>query len=168
MSIDDRKCALCGEYVPNRIESENVGKQRKASTFRRQTRALTAMLHQPTLRLAAGEAGVNEDTLYRWLRNDEAFKAEYLQLRQEVVRNAVFQLQKATNNAVNCLTSVMNDPEAPSSARVRAAAEVLAQSMKALEIEAMEERLSRLELLVAERVTSNGHNHRRGPNGYAY
>jgi ribosomal protein S7 len=57
----------------------------------------------------------------------------------------VFQLQKATNNAVNSLISVMNDPEAPASARVRAATAVLEQALRALETEGLEERIAVLE-----------------------
>jgi hypothetical protein len=140
--------------------------QQKHSLTPTQERVLAALLHQPTIALAASEAKVNDRTIYRWLSKDEAFKAEYLRLRREIVNNAVFQLQKATNNAVNCLMSVMNDPEAPASARVRAAAEVLAQAMKALEIESFEERLERLEQFFAQQnAMTNGH-YRHGVRSY--
>jgi hypothetical protein len=83
--------------------------------------------------------------------------SEYLRLRKEIVNNAVFQLQKATNNAVNCLTSVMNDPEAPASARVRAAQAVLEQAFRALELEMLEERVLALEQAYAQQsIAANG------------
>jgi hypothetical protein len=133
-------------------------KQGKSSISKKQEAALAALLVQPTIALAAAQAKIGQRTLCRWMVEDEAFKAEYLKLRQEIVRNAVFQLQKATSNAVNCLTSVMNDPEAPASARVRAAQAVLEQALKALEIEAVEERLSALEQTFAQQsIRTNGH-----------
>jgi hypothetical protein len=141
--------------------------QDKSSLSKRQQAALAGLLCQPTIALAAGQAGVGEASIYRWMSEDERFKSEYLKLRQEVVRNAVFQLQKSTNNAVNCLTSVMNDPESPASARVRAAVAVLEQAMKALEIESLEERIARLERLYEQQsVVTNGHRIRRGPYSY--
>jgi hypothetical protein len=143
--------------------SEN---QEKPSLSHTQNRALAALVRQPTIPLAAAEAGVTDRTIYRWLAKDEAFKAEYLQLRREVVNNAVFQLQKATNNAVNCLLSVINDPEASSGARVRAATTVLEFSLRVLEAEDLDERIARLEQASAEQaVRANGHN-RRGVYSY--
>jgi hypothetical protein len=140
----------------------DVRKSRKNLTTHTQNKALAALVQQPTIHLAAAEAGITPRTLYRWIATDEAFKAEHLKLRREVVNNAVFQLQKATNNTVNCLTSVMNDPEAAASARVRAAEVVLTQAFRALEIEALEERLERLEAAVAQQAThAKGYNPRR-------
>jgi hypothetical protein len=138
-----------------------AGNQGKSSLSKKQEAALAALLVQPTIVLAAAQAKVGQRTLCRWMAEDEAFKAEYLKLRQEIVRNAVFQLQKATNNAVSCLTSVMNDPEAPASARVRAAQAVLEQAFRALEIETVAERIERLEAAFAQQnARTNGHTRR--------
>jgi hypothetical protein len=122
-----------------------AGNQQKSRLTRSQEAALLGLLTQPTIGLAAAQAKVGERTITRWLAEDEAFKSEYLRIRQEIVNNAVFQLQKATNNAVNSLISVMNDPEAPASARVRAATAVLEQALRALETEGLEERIAVLE-----------------------
>jgi hypothetical protein len=111
----------------------------------KQAKALAALISQPTLGLAATHAGVTERTLYRWLAEDAAFKAEYLRLRREIVASATFALQKASNNAVNALVSVMNDPEAPASSRVQAAKVVLEMSLKALEVDDLEARIAALE-----------------------
>jgi hypothetical protein len=120
-------------------------------------KALIALARQPTLGLAAAEVGISERTLYRWLHQDAAFQTEYLRIRREVVSNAIFQLQKACNNAVNCLQSVVNDPEAPASARTTAARTILEMSMNALQIEELELRLSQLEQQIAL-TKFNGHN----------
>jgi hypothetical protein len=112
---------------------------------RNQAKALESLLASPTLGLAASKAGISERTLSRWLNEDDAFKAEYLKLVREVVNNAVFQLQKGATSAVNCLISIMSDPEAPASARVAACREVLTQTFKALELATLEDRVKALE-----------------------
>ena len=124
------------------------------SLTRNQDRALSALMSLPTLALVAAQVGITERTLHRWINEDSAFKAEYLKLRREIVGNAVLQLQKASNNAVNTLISVMNDAENPASARVAAAKTVLEMSLKALEIDDLEQRISALEQLWENR---NGH-----------
>jgi hypothetical protein len=73
----------------------------------------------------------------------------------EIVNNAVFQLSKATNNAVNYLTGIMNDADAPASARVAAAREVLTQALKAIEIDELEQRLVALEQ-AQQQINGNG------------
>src|SRR5918996_210307 len=115
------------------------------SLTRKQDLALEALIGSPTLGLAAAKAGVTERTIYRWITTDDSFKSEYLKLRREVLSNAVFQLQKASNNAVNTLVSVMNDPESPASARVAAAVKVLELSFKSIESDDLEIRISALE-----------------------
>ena len=124
------------------------------SLTRNQDRALSALLSQPTLALVAAQVGITERTLYRWINEDSAFKAEYLKLRREIVGSAVLQLQKASNNAVNCLISTMNDLDNPASARVAAAKTVLELSFKGLEMDDLEARISALEQRWENR---NGH-----------
>ena len=119
----------------------------KTDLTRGQVKALAALVSQPTLTLAAKQARVSERTMYRWLSDNEPFRTEYRRLQREVVSNATYQLMKASNNAVNALTSVMSDPEAPASSRVQAAKTVL-------ETEDLEERLSNLEERPARPVSS--------------
>jgi hypothetical protein len=137
------------------------GNQQKSPLTRNQEAALVAILAQPTLALAAAQAKVSLATLYRWMYRDEAFRAEYLRLRKEIVGNAALQLQKANTNAVNALVSVLNYPEAPASARVAAARTVLEMSLKALEAESIEERIAALEAAYAQQnAMTNGHTRR--------
>jgi hypothetical protein len=128
----------------------------------KQELALAALVAQPTLGLAAAQVKMSERTLYRWLHDDPDFKAEYLKLRREIVNNAVFQLQKSCNNAVNCLQSVINDPDAPASARVSAACRILEMSLDAIKVEAIEERLESLEARIEE---LNEYRGKAGQNG---
>jgi hypothetical protein len=118
---------------------------------RNQERALSALVSQPTLSLAAAQVGVTERTLYRWLTESPAFQAEYRALRREIVNNATYQLAKASNNAVNTLISVMNDGEAPPAARVSAAKLVLEMAFRGIEVDDLEVRVAALEEQIAQR-----------------
>jgi ribosomal protein S3 len=130
----------------NKIESLSAKKEK----------ALAALIAQPTLPLAAAQAGVGHRTLCRWLAEDEAFQNEYLKLHQEIVNNVTLQLQKSMNNAVNCLLSVINDPEESSTVRVAAAKEILALGYREFEVEILEQKLKALEG-AHENVGFNGH-----------
>jgi uncharacterized small protein (DUF1192 family) len=124
--------------------------QQNLSLSRSQERALAALISQPTITLAAAEAKVGQRTLYRWLAEDQAFKSEYLRVRRRIVNNAVFQIQKATDNAVNVTIGLMNDPETPATARLAAARTVLEMSLNALQVEELEERIRVLEARLEE------------------
>jgi hypothetical protein len=50
-----------------------VQNQEKPSLSRKQEKALTALLSQPTVAIAAAEVKVGQRTLYRWLAEDDAF-----------------------------------------------------------------------------------------------
>jgi hypothetical protein len=120
----------------------------------KQQKALAALVAQPTLPLAAAQAGVGHRTLCRWLAEDEAFKAEFRRIKQEIVGNAVYQLQKATNNAANALISLMNDLETPASVRLAAAKAILEMAIEAVKVEDLAARLEVLEQ--AQHLNGNG------------
>lgn len=110
----------------------------------RQERAIAALIASPTIREAADSLGLNEVTLYRWMREAE-FQAAYRQARREVVAQAVARLQEACSTAVSTLIDVMGDGEASSSSRVTAARSVLELAFRAVEIEDLEARVTALE-----------------------
>jgi hypothetical protein len=144
-----------------------AGNQQKSRLTRSQEAALLGLLVQPTIGLAAAQAKVGERTITRWLAENEAFKSEYLRIRQEIVNKAVFQVQKATNNAVTATIALLNDPEAPASVRLNAARTILGFSFRALEVEDQERRIAELERLYQQQTfPTNGHRARRGPYSY--
>jgi AcrR family transcriptional regulator len=65
-------------------------------------KALAALLNTSSVRDAATESGLSEETLYRYLR-DEDFRSEYQQAQRQVVESAVSGLQQAANEAVETL-----------------------------------------------------------------
>jgi len=113
---------------------------------RQQDKAIPALLTCPSITAAAQQCGVAEVTLHRWLK-DTAFQAAYRDTRRVVVQHAIAQVQRATGEAVETLRSVMQDPEAPASARVSAAKAILETAVKGIEIDDLEARMAVLEAL---------------------
>jgi hypothetical protein len=106
--------------------------------------AITALLSQRNHEEAAREAGVSKRTLNRWLKMSE-FQSAYLEARRAVMFQANARLQQASSAAVSTLARIMVDPNAPASARVRAADCILARGNQGLENEDMNVRIAALE-----------------------
>jgi hypothetical protein len=116
----------------------------------KQERALVALLDCGETKQAALTAGVGEVTLWRWLQRAD-FQARYRAARRQVVEGAIAQLQRDCTIAVRVLRDVAEDKSAPASARVSAARTILKQSINAVELIDMQERIERLEELQDER-----------------
>ncbi len=65
-------------------------------------KALAALLTSSSVKDAALASGLSEETIYRYLR-DEDFKSEYETARRQIVESAVTGLQNAANEAVETL-----------------------------------------------------------------
>lgn len=117
---------------------------------RKQELTIAALLTAPSVGAAAQQAGIAEPTLYRWLK-DAAFQTAYRDARRQVVQHAIVQVQRATGEAVETLRAVMQDPEAPASAKVSAAKAILETAVKAVELEDLEARIAMLEAQSQER-----------------
>jgi phage terminase small subunit len=96
---------------------------------RKQEQVITALVTCPSITEAAAQCGLAEVTLRRWLKQGP-FQAAYREARRAVVQQAITQVQQATGEAVETLRSVMQDSEAPASARVSAAKAVLETAIK--------------------------------------
>lgn len=112
-----------------------------------QFKTIIALLEQPTMEKAAKAAGVNKTTLYRWLREDAAFKEAYREARREAFSVAVARLQAAASQAVTTLVEIAEDTKQQGASRVGAAKAILDYAMKAVEAD---EILARVEALEAE------------------
>ena len=112
---------------------------------RRAAQAIAALLTAQSIGEAARLSGVAERTLHRWLAADTHFQARYREARRAVVQQAVSQIQRATAKAVATLVAVMDDADAPASARVSAAKVVLEQALRGIELEDIEARVAALE-----------------------
>ncbi len=115
----------------------------------KQERALVALLDCGVIKEAAKTVGVNEATLWRWLQSPE-FQSRYRAARRQLVETAIAQLQSDCTVAVRVLREVAEDKEAPSSSRVAAAKTIIEQSVSAIQLTDLQERLEEVERLLQE------------------
>ncbi|WP_235043546.1 hypothetical protein [Oenococcus oeni] len=115
-------------------------------------RFLTTLVNSATISEAIRTTGVAEATAYRWLR-DEDFKAELRQARREALTAATTKLTAATGTAVDVLTAIMSDTEAPDSTRVQAARTLLSVAYDAVQADDLAERIEKLEQMNKDQQT---------------
>ena len=116
----------------------------------KQAKAVISLLNSRTISEAASQTGVNESTMWRWMR-EEAFQEALQEAKHRLLAQAVIQLQQATGEAVETLRTIITDKDAPASSRVSAAKVVLETAVKVGKIEEIETRLNALE---ANRIRS--------------
>lgn len=115
----------------------------------KQEAALVALLACPTVREAAKKAKVGETTFWRWMQLP-AFQSRYRAARRNLVESAIAQLQRDATVAVRVLREVAEDAEAPAAARVTAARTILEQSISAVELTDLMERVEQLETALVD------------------
>jgi hypothetical protein len=115
----------------------------------KQEGAILALLSSRNVEEAARTASVSPRALYRWMK-EPAFDAAYRAARRAAFGQSVARLQQASAAAVSTLLKVMVDPATPASTKVRAADSVLAHTIKAIEADDFEARISELERAAEE------------------
>jgi hypothetical protein len=118
------------------------------SKLNRREQAIAALLAEPTVERAAARAGISAATLKRWLAQPD-FAGAFRQARRELVENAITRLQQTTLTAVATLHDCMQDDK-PAQARVRAAAIVVEQSLRASELVDLQQQVDELKAAVKE------------------
>ena len=111
---------------------------------RRQEQAIAALMSCPTVGAAAASVGVAERTLRSWLKLP-GFQKAYIDARQAALQQAMASIHRASSSAVGTLEAVMEDANAPASARVSAAKTVLEMGLRSLDYESLEARIRTLE-----------------------
>jgi len=106
--------------------------------------ALTALLGTRSVRAAARKCKLSEPTLFRFLQ-EPTFKAQYRAARREIVETATAKLQAECASAVMVLGQIARDKKAAHASRVAAARIIIEQSIKAVELVDLTERMDRLE-----------------------
>jgi hypothetical protein len=109
---------------------------------------IVAILEHPTQEKAAAALGISTVTLWRAIQKPE-FAEAYRKARREAFSQSIARLQQASNAAVGTLLRVMTDREAPAASRVRAADVVLQTSMRGMQIEEIEARVSEFDARLA-------------------
>ncbi len=115
----------------------------------KQERALVALLDCGEIKKAAEIAEVGEVTLWRWLQAPD-FQTRYRAARRQLVETAIAQLQSDCTTAARVLREVAEDRQAPASSRVAAARAIIEQSVSAVQLTDLQERLEEVERLLQE------------------
>lgn len=111
----------------------------------RQVKALTALLSGKTITEAATISEVNESTVRRWLREDDAFNEAITHGRREALNAAMNITTAVARTAAAVVMEVMLDKRSPPGVRLRAATAILEMLLKWAELQDFEARLRRLE-----------------------
>lgn len=115
----------------------------------RQDRFLKALLQCASVDQACKEAGINRTTGYKYLK-DELFMDEYRSLRRDAMQQVTAQLQKKSEEAVQVLSEVMNDKEAPHASRVTSAKNVLDVAYRSLELDDMAAEMEKIKSMLGD------------------
>ncbi len=121
----------------------------------KQERALLALLDCGEIKEASVVCGVSDVTLWRWLQLP-AFQSRYRAARRLVVETAIAQLQSDCTKAARVLREIAEDRSAPASSRVAAAKTILDQSVSAVELMDLQERIEHLEETLGAQEKGNG------------
>lgn len=132
------------ERTPSNATPTSAPTPARAVITTDQERAILALINEPTVRKAAETAGVNESTLYRWMR-EPVFSDAYREARRESFRHAISLTQRYAPAAIQTLMKVMQDPNSAHTAKVSAATALLKFSRESIELDDLAARVEALE-----------------------
>ena len=121
---------------------------------RKKEAAAAALLTQRTVEDAAQSVGIGPATLRRWQKEPE-FQTIYRAAKSAAYPQSVARLRQMSTAGVSTLGKVMVDPNTPAATKVRAADSILNHTIKAIETENLEARLTELERAAA--LPGGGH-----------
>lgn len=81
---------------------------------------IAALLQSGTIREAAAAAGISPRTIYDRMESGD-FRAEYMAARTDIIRAAVFSINRKLAAAVDTVSEVMTDKENNAAVRLQAA-----------------------------------------------
>jgi hypothetical protein len=111
---------------------------------RKKDEVLAALLSCRSIDEAARASGLATNTVLRWMQEPE-FAAALRAARRAAFDQAVTRLHQASGAAVSSVLKIMLDGNGPASTRFRAAAFVLDNTSRAIELEGLEARVAELE-----------------------
>ncbi len=114
----------------------------------KKTKAISALLEQPTIEAAAELAGVNPRTLYRWMR-ERAFQVGLREAEGQAIDRTARRLISLLDKALTAIEDIMDHPSQLGAGNKRLAAQaVLDQLTKLRELRNIEGRIADLEAAV--------------------
>lgn len=103
---------------------------RKNNTAVSNEQIIAALLQSGTIREAAEATGVSPRTIYDRMRTDRAFRGEYAEAKNSIMRRAVFNLSERLSAAVDTVAEIMEDPNTNPATRLQAAQTILNNASK--------------------------------------
>lgn len=119
----------------------------------RQTKAIAALVSEPTQRAAAQKAGISESTLRSYLK-DETFREAYREAFTNLMTDATRQAQRNLSPALSTLREIVEDGEQPATARISAARSLLEYGLKLSEYHDIAAKMQELEKVIKEMEVS--------------
>lgn len=120
----------------------------KSSLTRRQLHALPFLIGNPSIELAAKQAGVSSKQIFDWL-NQPGFRKELENRKNEAVNQAVDRLKATASKACETLIGLLDHAESES-VKHRVAVDMLNMTLKYMEFKDVEQRIRRLEDTITE------------------
>lgn len=120
------------------------------SLSKKQTDFIIALMTRDTITQAHEQAGISQASAYKYLK-DPIFKKAMSDMRTEAMRTVTQKLMNSGTDAVDALTTIMNDKTAAHTARVSAARAILEHLTKTFELSDIVERLEKLENSVGDK-----------------
>lgn len=112
-------------------------------------RIIAALLSTTTITEAAEIAGVSAKTIHARLK-DQNFKNELDKARRELWKGYATSLQGRLGRAIQTISEIMDNEEAPPQVRLNASAEIIRSGMRITELVDVVERVDALEKIVEE------------------
>ena len=112
--------------------------------MRKRDAFLIAMLEATTTKEAWEMAGINRNTAYNYLK-DEEFKKELQARRGEVLRDSIHHLQMNLSTCTRVLMEIVTDAGTPASVKVQAINSVFSNYKNLTETIELRERIEKLE-----------------------
>lgn len=110
---------------------------------------IAALLSTTTITEAAEIAGVSAKTIHARLK-DQNFKNDLDKARRELWKGYATSLQGRLGRAIQTISEIMDNEEAPPQVRLNASAEIIRSGMRITELVDVVERVDALEKIVEE------------------
>ena len=109
-------------------------------------KAISFLLSEPSIELAAEKTGISKRTMCRWLKDSE-FREQYRSAKADVLKSAAGIMTRNAGKAALALEEIFAGKPTPhQGARVAAARATFELALQAFELENLEERIRRLEM----------------------
>lgn len=112
---------------------------------------IAALLSTTTITEAAEIAGVSAKTIHARLK-DQDFKNELDKARRELWKGYATSLQGRLGRAIQTISEIMDNEEAPPQVRLNASAEIIRSGMRITELVDVVERVDALEKIVEGQI----------------